>query len=75
MCYAPRSLNSAERNYAQIEKELLAIVYGCIRFHQYFYGKKVRVETDHKSLEPLLKKTIISSTTKIATSDVEASAL
>ena len=61
VCYAPRSLNSAERNYAQIEKELLAIVYGCTRFHQYVYGKKVRVETDHKSLEPLFKKPLFQA--------------
>ena len=56
MCYASRSLNSAERNYTQIEKELLAIVYGCTKFHQYVYGKKVKVQTDHKPLEALFKK-------------------
>ena len=44
-----------------IEKELLAIVYGCTRFHQYVYGKKVRVETDHKSLEPLFKKPLFQA--------------
>ena len=51
VCYASRSLTSAEKNYAQIEKELLAIVYGCTKFDQYVYGKKVNVHTDHKSLE------------------------
>ena len=58
VCYASRSLNSVERNYAKIEKELLAIVYGCTKFHQYVYGKKVKVQTDHKPLEALFKKTL-----------------
>ena len=61
MCYASRSLNSAERNYAQIEKELLAIVYGCTKFHQYVYGKKVKVQTDHKPLEALFKKLLFQA--------------
>ena len=61
VCYASRSLNSAERNYAQIEKELLAIVYGRIKFHQYVYGKKVRVQTDHKSLEALFRKPLFQA--------------
>ncbi|KAK3744137.1 hypothetical protein QZH41_006175 [Actinostola sp. cb2023] len=54
--YASRSLNDAEKNYAQIEKELLAVVYGCTKYHQYIYGKQVEVETDHKPLEYLFKK-------------------
>ena len=27
-----------EQNYAQIEKEMLAIVFGCARFYDYVYG-------------------------------------
>ena len=54
--YVSRALNSAERNYAKIEKEMLAIVFGTNKFHQYIYGKQVSVETDHKSLESLFEK-------------------
>jgi hypothetical protein len=59
--YASQSLNQAEKNYAQIEKELLAIVFGCKKYHQYIYGKPVTIETDHKPLEYLFKKPLIAS--------------
>ena len=35
--YASKSLTDCEINYAQIEKELYAILFGCKRFHQYVY--------------------------------------
>ena len=56
LAYASRTLTDTEKRYAQIEKELLAIVYACERFHQYIYGRTVEVETDHKLLETILKK-------------------
>ncbi len=56
VAFASRALTDAERNYAQIEKELLAIVYGTERFHQYTYGRSVIVESDHKPLETLSRK-------------------
>ena len=34
VAYASRSLTSAKKNYAIIEKELLAVLFGCERFHQ-----------------------------------------
>ena len=46
IAYASRALTSTETNYAQIEKELLAIVFGAERFHQYTYGRKVIVDSD-----------------------------
>ena len=35
---------------------MLAVVFGCQRFHQYIYGKKVKIESDHKPLESIVKK-------------------
>jgi len=45
-----RTLNSAEKNYSTIEKELLSIVDACKHFRPYIFGQKFIVETDHKPL-------------------------
>lgn len=57
VAYAARTLTPTEMRWAQIEKELLAVVFGCTRFHQYIYGHyEVTVESDHKPLEAIFKK-------------------
>lgn len=56
VAYASKALTSSQKMWAQIEKELLAIVHGCQKFHQYVYGKTITVETDHKPLENIFKK-------------------
>ena len=48
--------------YAQIEKELLAIVFACEKFDQYVYGrKKVYVQSDHKPLEVIFKRPLVTA--------------
>ena len=59
--YASRVMTSAEIKYAQSEKKLLAIVFGLERFEQYVQGRPVKIETDHKPLESIFKKTLISA--------------
>ena len=59
VAYASKALTLSQQNYAQIEKEMLAIVFGCERFHDYLYGQReITVESDHKPLEAILKKPI-----------------
>ena len=51
MAYSSRALSAAECNYAQIEKELLAVVFGMEHFDHFTYGREIRVESDHKPLQ------------------------
>ena len=56
VAYASRSLTTTETRYAQIEKDLLAVVLGCNRFYQYIYGRQTVVESDHQPLKVIMKK-------------------
>ena len=56
IAYALKSLTTAQQAYAQIEKEALALVFGCEKLHHYLYGRDFIAETDHKPLEIIMKK-------------------
>ena len=53
--YASRTLSSAERNYAQLDKEGAAVIFGIKKFHQYLYRQSFKTFTDHKPLLGLFK--------------------
>ncbi|XP_023816251.1 uncharacterized protein LOC111948290 [Oryzias latipes] len=61
IAFASRALTQTERGYAQIEKEFLALVFSMEKFHQFTYGRKVTVQSDHKPLENIVKKPLLSA--------------
>ncbi|KAK2564108.1 Retrovirus-related Pol polyprotein from transposon 412 [Acropora cervicornis] len=56
IAYTSRALTEIEQRYAQIEKEMLAIVFSLEKFNQYTFGRHVKIQSDHKPLESILKK-------------------
>jgi len=59
---ASRALNKLEQNYAQIEKECLAIVFACECFNQYIHGREcTTIHTDHRLLVAIFTKPIFNA--------------
>ena len=51
IAYASRTLSNSERNYSQIDKESLVIIFAVKHFHFFLYGKdRFTIYTDHKPL-------------------------
>ena len=76
IAFASKSMTETQMNYAQIEKELLAVLFACKKFDDYLYGKKsVIVETDHQPLVTILKKPLRKAPHETTENDAEPSAL
>lgn len=58
IAYASRTLTPTKKRYAQIEKELLAVVFACSKFNDDIYGKHIQIETDHQPLVSILSKSL-----------------
>lgn len=66
VAFASQTLSAVEQQYAQIEKECLAIVFGCQKFSQYITRReKVTVESDHKPLQSIFKKLLLCAPSRL----------
>ena len=61
VAYASRALTPAEQRYSQIEKELLAQVFGLERHHEFVYGREIALWTDHKPLVAITQKPLATA--------------
>ena len=61
IAFASKALTEMEQRYANIERELLAVDFGCERFRTYLYGCKFQVKSDHKPLEMISLKNLIAA--------------
>ena len=61
VAYASKSLTETESNYCNIEREMLAIVFGLERVHHYAYGRHVTIESHHKPIESITRKPLINA--------------
>lgn len=55
--FASRTLNPAECNYSQIEREALSVIFGCERFKKFLLGAMFLIKNDHKPLMKLFSNT------------------
>ena len=67
IAYASRKLRTSELNWSPIEKEMLAIVFSTGKFREYILGKETVVQTDHKPLETILRKPLLSAPLRLQT--------
>ena len=63
--YISRAVTETEQRYAQIEKEMLAIVYSLEKLNQYVFGRHVKIQSDHKPLEAILRKPLASASRRL----------
>ena len=61
IAFASKALTATEQRYANIEREMLAVVFGCERFHMYVYGRSFTVISDHKPLEMICLKNLTAA--------------
>ncbi|KAL2083766.1 hypothetical protein ACEWY4_021539 [Coilia grayii] len=56
IAFGSKTLTDCQSRCSNIEREMLAIVYGMQRYHTYLYGKSFTVITDHKPLVTICSK-------------------
>ena len=73
IAYASRVLTPAEKNYSQLEKEGLAIIFGVKKLQNYLYVRQFIIESDHQPLSSLFSE--FKGTSPMASSRIQRLAL
>ena len=60
IAFASHALTDPETRYAQIEMEMLAVVFVLQKFDQYIYGRPVTIQSDHKPRAAISNKPLRS---------------
>ena len=63
--FASRALTGSERNYQNLERECLAMIWGMEKFHYFLYGKEFTLETDQKPLVSIYRKHMVEISPRI----------
>ena len=61
VCYLSKKLTPSQQRWPAIEQECYAIVTAIQLWHHYLHGRHFILETDHRPLEALMKKTQLNS--------------
>ena len=65
IAFASKALTETQTRYSNIEREMLAIVAGCERYHTFLYGKSFTIITDHQPLVTICNKPIHSAPARL----------
>ena len=63
--FVSQVLTGAEKNYQNLERECLVMIWGMKKFHYFLYGKQFTLETDQKPLVSIYRKHIVEISPRI----------
>lgn len=61
LAFARRALADTEGGYAEVERELQAMLFGAVQFHQFTYEHKMDMQLDHKPIQGVMKNPLLSA--------------
>lgn len=65
LCHSSRALSAVESRYSQFDREMLAVVFGIVKYHRWIYGSEFDVLSDNKALCSLLNNKSARMTARV----------
>ena len=65
LCHSSRALSDVESRYSQFDREMLAVVFGVVKYHRWIYGAEFDVLSDNKALCSLLNNKSAKMTARV----------